>query len=211
MSQEFHNNMAFDSSKTSTLTDTPETVYEEAGNVFPNTTETFATNHPNPPEYIIEDNHAPTPTIENQEMDNSKAALLESEETEDNNLNARDFAEIPINKWTDSHWDYARKLAEQNLSGEELMKVFAFKRRKDLESLFYKLSERLDTFLKINWLADVSCNEHALPDLKASKDGALRISATRFKRMGLDVTEGMYFDMEKISDKQFSVTLHPRP
>lgn len=112
-----------------------------------------------------------------------------------------------VSKWNDEDWNTFFSYVQKGLSGEQLMKRIGLERKKDLESLFYKLAIRKNTMFMIAWNADSSNNEHALPDLKVSKDGALRISSIRFQRYGFNVPAGTYFEMEKVSDTEIKLSI----
>lgn len=115
-----------------------------------------------------------------------------------------------VNEWADPQWQCIIEFIGQGFSGERLMKIIGLKRRKDLESIFYRLSVHVKQTYVIKWESNASQFKHALPDLKAGKDGSLRISDVRFKRHGLKVSAGIYFTMDKVSDTEIKLIILPK-
>ncbi len=111
-------------------------------------------------------------------------------------------------KWTESQWAEFKKLVNIGTSGEEFMKMLAFNRRKDLEFVFYELSKREKKVYEPNWQIDVDNGEHALPELKFSKNG-LHISNTRLKRHGLEISKNTFVTMKVIQPNKIELTVYP--
>lgn len=129
----------------------------------------------------------------------------------------RNISQVPIDdsnikiwgapsSWSNEQWQLLEDKAKHELSGEAFMKLLGYKRRKDLEQLFYRLSSRCNKLYRIRWDSDVENGKHSLPELKTGKTG-LHISTTRFKRYGLTVPQNTYFVMSKIADDEIRLKI----
>ncbi len=87
------------------------------------------------------------------------------------------------------------KDTKNDMYGEEIMRKYNFKRRRDLESFLYSASLILDKpLIKINYETNFENKEKPLHPLKIAKDGSLRISAKQIKRRAkIDAPEGTEF------------------
>ncbi len=109
-------------------------------------------------------------------------------------------------EYSNEQWSEFHNFVKSGVTGEDLMKVFGFKRRKDLEHVFYNLSRRTKTFVDINWQTDFKSGAHSLPELKSGKNG-LHISPTRFKRYGFDIQPDTLFEFKRISETEMKLII----
>lgn len=110
------------------------------------------------------------------------------------------------NMWPEEQWQEFSELMSLESSGENLMKKLGYSRRKDLESLVFRLSQREGKHYTFKWDCDRSNGEHALPDLKVGKE-SLRLSHKRLERLlGTHVPKNTYVSAKKIADNEIKLT-----
>lgn len=133
-----------------------------------------------------------------------------SQTTQSEHVNPKDpesFSDLSdSNMWSEEQWCQFRELMSQELSGESLMKKLGYSRRKDLESLVFRLSQREGKHHAFKWDCDRSKGEHSLPDLRVGKE-SLRLSHKRLERiLGTHVPRNTYVSAKKIADNEIKLT-----
>lgn len=106
-------------------------------------------------------------------------------------------AQVPCTQKSENLRKYESivKDTENSIYGEEILRKYNFKRRRDLESFLHSASFILSKPpIEIKFETNFEKNEKPLHPLKIAKDGSLRISAKQIKRRAkIDAPEGTEF------------------